>query len=162
MKEIQLTRGMVALVDDEDHERVAQFKWQALQGSGSDCWYAVHSRRPEKGGNIPMHRLIMNAPVGAMVDHINGNGLDNQRANLRLASNRQNQHNTTRAWGRSGIRGVVWDSNPALKSHWFSSIRVEGSRINLGHFMTKEEAAAAYRAASLQYHGEFSPYLERV
>lgn len=95
MKEIPLTQGMVAIVDDEDHLRLSKYKWYARRSINT--FYARCSLRRIKGKPRPyliMHRVILNAPAGLEVDHKDGNGLNNTRANLRLVTRRQNVINS--------------------------------------------------------------------
>ena len=151
MREIPLTQGKVALVDDGDYDLVSRFKWLAAKAPRT--WYA---RRVDYGAgrkkNESMHRLILNAPPDKIVDHINGNGLDNRRENLRLATKIQNNCNTRlRRDNRSGYKGV---KRNALR--WIARIRIDRKLIHLGSFATKEDAARAYDNAARQHFGEFA------
>jgi len=151
MKEILLTQGKAALVDDEDYEYLSQFKWCARK-ERDDLFYA---RRAVKGNvYYSMHRLILNAPKGMEVDHINGNGLDNQRSNLRLCTKSQNQHNShIRQDNKSGFKGVHWVNKC---KRWRAKITIHGTQIHLGHFRIPEQAALAYNKAAIKFHGEFA------
>lgn len=94
-RQIPLSRGLFALVDEADYEQVSALRWYATHaGRARDKWYAVRSLA--KGRRLLMHRLILSAPAGSEVDHINGDGLDNRRANLRLCARWQNCVNTRR------------------------------------------------------------------
>ncbi|HEU4344816.1 MAG TPA: HNH endonuclease [Candidatus Binatia bacterium] len=149
MKTILLTRGKVAVVDDEDYERVSAFKWFAMS-SQRGPWYA---RRDVKRRAVLLHRVIMNAPEGVEVDHINGDGLDCRKTNLRLATRSQNQHNKTKyKRNKSGFKGVCWHR---ASDRWLAQIRVDAKNIYLGVFATPEEAARAYDVAAQKHHGEF-------
>jgi len=86
---IKLTFGKVAIVDPEDYDRVSKYNWCAVDDGR--CWYAHTFKRD--GTPMAMHRLILNTPAGLFVDHIDHNGLNNRRSNLRLCTNRQNQQN---------------------------------------------------------------------
>ncbi len=99
-----------------------------------------------------LHRLVLGAKQGECVDHINGNKLDNRRANLRLCNNRENGRNRSgpAKSNLSGYRGVSWNRG------WFARINVEDKTIHLGRFKTKEQAAKAYDRAALQYFGAFA------
>lgn len=152
---IGLTRGKVALIDDDDFERVSKFKWTSLYNPNNKKWYA----RRAVGGRgrqttIYMHRFILNAPKGIQVDHINGEGLDNQKRNLRLATNAQNHQNQIKpVASKSGFRGVSFDKR---RNKFYARIWLNGRRISLGRFQTAVEAARAYDEAAVKLHGEFA------
>lgn len=143
MKEIKLTLGQIALVDDEDFEYLNQWKWCAHLVYGS-LYYAVrrlHGVEVGLGNNrimVRMHRVIMNPPPGLVIDHINHNGLDNRRVNLRICTRRENHQNMVHK-NRTGFVGVYKNYNK-----YYSLIRIKGKRYNLGSFNTPEEAHAAY------------------
>lgn len=154
MKEIPLTKGRVALVDDEDYELISQFTWHYTTRG-----YAMRSQRIgriHKVG-ILMHRYIMSAPKDMHVDHINGDTLDNRRCNLRLASPSQNQHNKrkTKLYNTSSrFKGVTWHKH---NKKWQAAIGGKGRQTRyIGQFTTQEEAARAYDAAALHLFGEFA------
>ena len=102
-----------------------------------------------------MHRLLMNFPSGMVIDHINRNGLDNRRANLRIVTNRQNCWNSSCGInvGSSKYKGVRW---LARDRKWRSSIRHNGRKVSLGDFKDEISAARAYDAAAKRYRGEFA------
>lgn len=152
MKEIPLTKGKVAIVDDEDFDRVSAFKWQACE-SEKGGWYACRTayntitNRPM----VYLHRFILGSPK-SHVDHRNRNGLDNRRKNLRIASRSQNQANVTlRRDNTLGYKGVV-----LRRGGWGAQIRHQGSRQWLGVHPTKETAARAYDTKALELFGEFA------
>lgn len=159
MKEIQLTRGYVAIVDDEDYERVAQHKWQANifpRADGSLNVYAQRGVRKSDGCKSVqrLHRFILDAPAGMDIDHINGNSLDNRRSNLRVCTRSENMCNQRpRACGSSAFKGVSWFKRDAK---WRAQIRIDGKTINLGCFTSEIDAARAYDAAATKNYGEFA------
>lgn len=133
MKEIPLTRGKLAIVDDEDYERLSSCKWYI--GVGWHTYYAVGKFNGKK---ILMHRVITNCPDGLEVDHIDGNGLNNQKSNLRVTTTRgnaQNRHQKT----SSKYPGVDY-----TQGHYRARIRVSGKLIELGNFCMEELAYARY------------------
>lgn len=91
-KEIKLTRGKVAIVDEEDFDRVNAIKWYAYETHGS--WYAARKTNDRIRKMLLMHRFIMNPPRDKLIDHINWNGLDNRRTNLRICTHKENRNNT--------------------------------------------------------------------
>lgn len=149
MKEIHLSNGRgIAKVSDEDFATVSQFRWH-LHSAG----YAY--RAEKKGGkqtNFLMHREIMDCPKGLVVDHIDGDRLNNQRANLRIATMSQNNCNKPAVAGTSKLRGVSWH---ASRGKWRAVIKSGGKSRHLGYFGTEQEAADAYATAAAELHGEF-------
>ena len=156
MKEITLTQGKVAIVDDDDFESLSQFNWHFHAGTG----YARRGTGGRKNHRkIYMHREVMRAPTGVEVDHIHGNLLDNRKSELRLATHRENTKNqtlfsTARAGKKtSRFKGVC---RPADSRKWLASITVDGEHIRLGVFTDETDAARAYDAAAREYFGEFA------
>lgn len=139
---------VVSMVDDEDYDYLVQFSW-SLDSKG----YAKHLFLPEFK-NRKMHRLIMDAPSGVQVDHINGNKLDNRRSNLRLCNNSQNQMNKgLQSNNTSGYKGVTWRKDV---NKWRAQIFFGGKNFVLGNFENKKDAAKAYNQKALELHGEFA------
>lgn len=163
MREIPLSRGLVALVDDEDYDRVmaVDSKWYAKRHRHTD--YA--RRNVWKNGKrttIPMHQFVIGAEGGLVVDHINGNGLDNRRSNLRVITNAQNRRNQTHKIPgcSSRFKGVSLH-----RGSWRATIGWTDSKgkhwKELGHFSTEKSAQRAYAAAAAVLHGEHAaPYVE--
>ena len=155
MKEIPLTKGQFALVDNEDYDWLMQWKWRAsLRSQGG--FYVTRSVR--RGGRraIRMHRVILDAPEGMEVDQIDGNGLNNQRSNLRLATHAQNQWNRgLSSRNKSGYKGVWYNTRPRFKNRWMAYMTINCRRIGLGHYATAQEAALAFDKAAREHYGEF-------
>jgi len=151
VKEIALTQGKVALVDDEDYEKlVAMGSWHAREVS-RDYWIA---RTQHEGKSQMMHRVILNAPIGLEVDHINHNTLDNRRCNIRLCTHAQNGRNRLKSSGTSSKhKGVHWFKP---KGYWQAKIKVNGEWIFLGYFDDEDAAGRAYNIAARQHFGEFA------
>lgn len=156
MIEIPLTRGQVALIDDEDFELVSRHKWCAWWNPNTKSFYALTNiRKPDgKRTMLKMHRLIMNAQPGEEVDHINHLTLDNRKSELRLCTGSQNQHNAgKRADNTSGYKGVAWHKN---NQKWQAKIKLNGKNKHLGYFTTPELAYEAYCKSAHELHGEFA------
>lgn len=142
---VRLTRGYVATIDAADVPLVAGRRWYLSHG------YAVcnRGRWPEQF----MHRVIMGAEKGRIVDHANRDRLDNRRANLRFCTVEQSAMNQVKPRSRSRFRGVYWDK---YNRRWRAEIIANRVRVRLGRFKTEEGAAAAYDAAARELHGEFA------
>lgn len=161
MKEIQLTQGQVALVDDEDYEELAKYKWQATWNKASRTYYARRNWWAGGGswGTTKMHRAIMGAGDKEEVDHINHNGLDNRRENLRVCTKQQNQRNRRKSAGHSSrFKGVSFSKG---KMRWQAYVCVpsavgKGRHRHLGYFAAETDAAAAYDRAARELFGEFA------
>ena len=155
MIQIPLTRGAVALIDDADYAVVSQFRWSVLTHRHTGTVYAKATVR--KGGTrttLLMHRLVLGLTDSAVfVDHANRDGLDNRRANLRIATRAQNGANRLiRTANKTGFRGVVYlDRYKVFRAQ----ISVSGVPSYIGSFKTAEEAHAAYLARDRELFGEF-------
>lgn len=159
---IPLTRGLVALVSPEDFERISAFKWLA-QSTGNGRFYACRADSSlavggKKRAYLLMHRVVLNAPKGPLVDHINGDPLDNRRGNLRLCTPEENMHNMRKPRGckLSRFKGVAFVQYLNRKNPWMAFIAASGKRTYLGYFPTEEDAARAYNTAALKLHGSFA------
>lgn len=148
MRMIQLTQGKQMLVDDEDYDALAAFRWHVTRGSHAP--YASRNAPGGKGQKILAHRQLM--PGCAQVDHANGDTLDNRRCNLRSATASQNQWNKGPQCGRP-LKGVTFDK---LAGKWKAQIYHDGRCRHLGQFATPEDAARAHDAAALALRGRFA------
>lgn len=166
MKEIILGKnarkykGYVALVDDEDFEELNQFSWCAVRGGqwsySQDNFYAVRAKLCSDGVQrvVRMHRELLNASKGAIIDHINHNSLDNRRENLRFCTCTENLHNSRPSkYGTSKFKGVHRGSS---YRKWCACIKIDSKVIKLGRFIDELEAAKAYDVAAKEHFGEFA------
>lgn len=155
MKEIILTKNKVTFVDDEDFEWLSQWSWQAHFSRGK--WYVTRSKRTSTTSNIQvsMHREIMRARADEEVDHQDGDGLNNQKYNLRLCMHVQNSKNISKSRNQKSSKylGVSWNER---RQSWVSYIGHNYKMINLGRFKSEEDAAKAHDLAALKYHGEYA------
>mgnify|MGYP001039803346 CR=1 FL=1 len=158
MKTIALTKGYAAIVDDSDYEILAQHKWRA--DVKSHTVYAVRWAKSENGRKlILMHRfLVGDAAIGMYVDHRDCNGLNNQRANLRVCSSVENSQNRRLSkTSTTGYKGVCAPSHlRGRKNKYKAKIQVNGKHYNLGYFMTAELAHKAYCEAAKTLCGDFA------
>ncbi|MEW6047109.1 MAG: HNH endonuclease [Bacillota bacterium] len=149
-------RHLVALVDDEDYDRVARYRWyKTSRASG-----ALYAQTRINGRSVAMHRFILNPPDGVEVDHRDGSGLNNQKTNLRLCARQQNRWHArgSRRWAdgvlTKGISrerdrsGAVW--------LWYASITVNGIVWRAGPYRTRQEAMDAYDEAARRIFGEYA------
>jgi hypothetical protein len=151
-KMIPLTRGKVALVDDADYEYLNQWKWFLSFDPSYQSFRAVANIG---GKTVLMHRLIMNTPKGAVVDHINHDTLDNRRCNLRNATSSQNAMNTRKRKNTySKYKGVRRSRNK--RKVWNMVISKDGVRYEYRSFSSEEEAAHAYDKKARELFGEFA------
>lgn len=157
MKLIYLSKlGKYAQVDDTDYDYCRQFKWYYHNGGYAfRVEYFGYTGKKQNRKDILMHRDFLKPEKELVVDHVDGNGLNNQRDNLRVATVSQNGMNRT-AISRnntSGHMGVVWDTN---RGRWRSQIQVQGKMYNLGRFTSLNEAIAVRKAKATEFHGEFA------
>ena len=160
-KEIQLTRGMVAIVDDDDWGWVSAFNWYA-QKCGKYFYAARRRARPELGIAL-LHRDIMNAPKGVRVDHKNHDTMDYRRVNLRLASGMQNVANSYKYTKpcSSQFKGVCYVPNINGAHPWMAYVGANLNREYLGYFETEIEAARAYNKRAHERFKEFA-FLNKI
>ncbi len=149
MKVIPLSRGAVAVVDDEDFDELSKYSWYLHPASTN-----LYAARNEGNRAIMMHDQIMNPPNGMEVDHIRGLTLDNRRSELRICTHAQNQRNMRLPRSnKSGYKGVHF-SKAAQK--WQAGLRVDGKTLYLGVFADIIDAARAYNDAATKHYGEFA------
>lgn len=146
MIELPLTRGFVAIIDDSD-AHLAAYKWYAKTMHGIN--YAARNTTGKHRTTILLHREVLNPAKDTHIDHINGNGLDCRRSNLRFASFCQNAQN-------SKVRTGSYKGVSKRKNKWVAQIRAHGKNYWLGYYATPEDAARAYDAAAYKLHGAFA------
>ena len=154
MKEIELTQGYIALVDDEDYKRVNNFKWhikRCLNTIYATGWVGRSGRKKKTS----MHRYIMGLSLynKKKIDHTDHNGLNNQKSNLKICTQFENMKNQISNKGVSRYKGVRWHKR---EKKWYSQIMSDNVRIHLGVFADERLAAEAYNLAAVKYHGEFA------
>lgn len=153
MKELKITKGKIVLIDDEDFEKVSQYNWISREGRNTS-YAKAHIGSWKDRKFIHLHNLIMNTPAGCIVDHLDHNGLNNQKSNLRLCTNSQNSKNRT-SWGKSKYLGVS-PRRQKDKISWKAEINSENKRKYLGVFESEEAAANAYNVAALELNGKYA------
>jgi len=144
MKQIPLTQDMFAIVDDEDYEILSQYKWCAMKNG--NVYYATRREKKSinpKRATTYMQWGVIGKKEGFVIDHINGNGLDNRRCNLRYVTHRQNMQNLQRPMS-SKYPGVYWHKR---SSSWVARIRVKDKRFFLGCYINEIDAFNAYKKA---------------
>ena len=155
VKEIQLTRGKVALVDDADYDLVNSYKWFAYK-SYRNTYYACRSVTLNgKKTIVSMHGFLMNTPKGMETDHKDADGLNNQRNNIRVCTHAENQHNQcVQARNKSSLfKGVSWMKR---QKRWRARIKIDKKFIYLGSFTDEIDAAQAYDDAANALFGDYA------
>ena len=149
MREIRLPGGRVTLVDDDDYERLTTRAWKVTSN-----YVCRTERRNKKDRHITMSRVIMNCPENMVVDHINGDTMDNRKCNLRVCTQKQNAFNRDKQKNNtSGYKGVTFNK---WSKRWQSVITKNRVNYYLGLFDTPEEAYEAYKSKAKELHGEFA------
>lgn len=163
MKEIELSKGFKVIIDDEDYEELIKYNWQ-LREPTKDCLIKYCFRTiPREDGQkyangktkrtmLQMHRQLLSCPLGYVIDHINGDGLDNRKTNLRVASKSQNQFNRSiNINNKSGCKGVS-----KFGKKWRARYQAYGVDTHIGLFNTFEQAKLAYDSVIIEIHREFA------
>lgn len=147
---IELSSGQYAKVDEEYYEYLNQFKWSASKQKNS--YYALRQKADKTF--IYMHQEILGKSNDKIIDHIDGNGLNNTKENLRFVNKSQNAFNSFHPNGISKYKGV-WKKQDRNKA-WVAEITVEGKKYHLGAFYTEKEAALAYNEAAISLVGVYA------
>lgn len=144
-KKIPIGKDLFVVIDDEDFALVSKFNWHKHSSSDSTTYYA--------SANVKMHRLIMDAKPGDIIDHINGDPLDNRKQNLRKCTNSQNQQNTHSRGGTSRHKGVSFNKKSGM---WLGVFNYEGKRYYCGLFQSEDDCACAVDQKRKEVCGEFA------
>lgn len=151
---LKISKGKEVLVDIDDFETVAQYRWKASQSS---CrWYAKRNARSGSTSRVlAMHRLIMGAKIGECVDHINGDSLDNRKSNLRLCTRSENQWAKRKNYkgSNSKYRGVYWDKRDR---RYIAQVTFKWKRYHVGSFTSEIEAARARDRKAFELFGNIA------
>lgn len=147
--EMPINKGFVALVDRDMYEELSAYRWRLKENRSNN-----YARAWAGGVNVLMHRVVMRAGEGQIVDHINRNGLDNRRSNLRFVTCLQNLMNS-RPKSKHGYKGLSLDRRRDAKP-WQAIARVNGRPKSLGYYATPEEAAHAYDRMMVRLYGEYA------
>lgn len=154
---------LMVFFDDDDYDLIRKYRWMIAKGKKGVFYARGYIGKKQGGGGVfektRMHRLIMNCPDNLQVDHINGNGLDNRRINLRIATNAENCRNKKpHADSLTGYKGITFIKKKKL---FYARIRVDGKLKSLGRSKDLKSAVIRYNNAALKYFGEFA-YLNKI
>lgn len=149
---LPLSKGLFALIDKSDVGRLSHWLWSAMVRRAP---YTPYAMRRQMYKTIYLHRFVVDAPDGMDVDHINGNGIDCRKSNLRVCTHAENQRNYTKTVKptSSKFKGVSLDNNRNL---WCAKLKDHGQSIDLGRFASEEDAAKVYDEAARRHFGEFA------
>jgi hypothetical protein len=157
MKTIALTQGKVTCVDDDDYDSISKHRWRACKGNKT--WYAKAYIKGSDGKtrDTPMHRFLLGVTKKqSIVDHIDTDGLNNTRINLRICTQSENLRNRGKqANNTSGYKGVSYDARDKV---WLATIKLHGKQIRIGRFKYADLAYSAYRIMAHELHGEFARF----
>lgn len=155
---VPLSRGEFTLIDADNQHLFERYKWTChLRGRNRNRKaYAIRQATLAPGVKkmVQLHRLITKCPKGLVVDHINGDTLDNRRCNLRVCTHQQNTWNQKQARHGRKWKGVVHRKRPGCWEHWQACITVNRKFISLGSYASAREAAEAYNRAAIQHYGD--------
>lgn len=142
----------IVMIDDEDYELISKYTWSLLPSKNGQTYYAKTNLFNSKPASLQIHTLILKS-YGLHVDHIDRNGLNNQKENLRICTRSQNMMNKIKIKpATSKYKGVCWYDK---YKKWNARIGVNNRRFCLGYFDTQEDAALAYNIAAKKFHREF-------
>lgn len=155
MKEIPVGQ-YTALVDDEDYDRISRHCWYVSKRvHKGKVWIYAHTRVRGTSTRIKMHRMVMSAPRGVFVDHVNHNTLDNRKDNLRFCTASQNRQNACMSrHNKAGLKGVVSPKNE--RGSYRACISINGKQVRWGRFSTPDEAHKDYLRRAKEVFGEFA------
>jgi hypothetical protein len=152
-RRIPLTQGKFAIVDPDDYHRLSKYKWQTDSERRRTSYARRMANLDGKRKCVLMHREIIPVPDNMVVDHINHNGLDNRKANLRPATVAQNACNRRHTKDAKKFKGLVWDKR---RNKWHVRFGCNGKKIHVGYFDDQITAAHAYDQAAKKHHGQFA------
>jgi hypothetical protein len=154
MKIIKLTNGGEAFVDDEDFERLSKYTWRRKDDGRTSYAKAYGGGGRKNRITLLMHRKLMEVPRGVVIDHVDGNGLNNQKNNLRVCTCEQNHWNRHRlnSNNTSGYRGVSWDKKT---NKWLVRVGYDGKRVYGGLFENRDSAVVVYKKITSELYGEY-------
>ena len=153
MKQIPVGKNHIAVVDDGDYGLISQYKWRLMRKL-TTCYAITHIYVGRKRTTTSMHRLILGAKKGEIIDHQDHDGLNNRRYNIRLCTSRQNNMNRQKPKnGTSVFKGVSWD---AISGKWKAAIMLNNKGKHLGYYLSEVEAAKAYDTAAIELFDEFA------